>query len=153
MDQPPRPDEPREGPPGVDGPDEDEPEDVKRSNGPFIAIVVLVLVILAGFYIHRYGVPGIHHAPKRHPFRTVVPDVVGETYAVAFGRITAAGLCTRRVSYEPSPGTPRDDVASQDPVGGKILPNLTGVSLVISSGNSGATPPSNMSAMEPDCPH
>jgi beta-lactam-binding protein with PASTA domain len=152
MEEAPRPDTPQDGTPAEAGPEE-EAVDVQRSNGPFIALVVLVLVILAGFYIHRYGVPGIHHTPKRHPFRTVVPDVVGDTYSVAFGRITAAGLCTRHVSYEPNAGTPRNEVATQNPAGGKILPNLTGIDIVISSGSSGVAAPSNMSAMEPTCPH
>lgn len=154
MDAPPPP--PGSPDAGAAGPgDQDEPAtEPPRSNGTLVAIVILVLVILGGLYIHRYGfeLPGIHQSQKRHPFRTLVPDVVGDTYAVAFGRITAAGLCTRRVTYELNPGTPRNAIVSQAPTGGRVIPNLTGVDLVISSGRTSAPPPSDLSQMEPTCP-
>ncbi len=123
----------------------------RHSSGAFAAIAVVGLILLAVFLVHRYGVPGFHHKVRTHD-QTIVPDVVGENYGVAFGQITAAGLCTRHVSYVASSSVPRDSVVQQTPQAGRTIPNLSGLDLIISSGPTATSPPGVLPLMDPRCP-
>ncbi|HAJ91698.1 MAG TPA: hypothetical protein DCO71_03600, partial [Gammaproteobacteria bacterium] len=68
---------------------------------------------------------------------TTVPDVVGDTLAVATGKITAANLVVGNKSNQSDPNVPAGSVISQNPAAGATANEGDAVDLVISTGPSG----------------
>ncbi|MHC4335786.1 MAG: PASTA domain-containing protein, partial [Planctomycetota bacterium] len=70
-----------------------------------------------------------------------VPNVVGETEAIAISAITAVdNLAVGAVSYEHSETVPEGSVIGQNPVGGTVVPTGSVVDLIISSGPPAEVP-------------
>ena len=70
-----------------------------------------------------------------------VPNVVGDTQAVATSTITSAGLSVGTVTTQSSNTVPSGSVISQSPVGGTSVAPGSAVNLVISSGAANVTVP------------
>ena len=68
------------------------------------------------------------------PVVVSVPDVVGQTQAVAESAIDSAGLTVGIVTTVSSDTVPAGSVISQEPVAGVLVPENTAIDLVISSG-------------------
>ena len=75
------------------------------------------------------------------PPPVTVPDVVGETEAVAQGAIVATALVVGTTGLESSATVPAGSVISQSPIGGTQLPPGSAVNLVVSSGPPPVTVP------------
>ena len=126
-----------------------EPEEPRRKRWPVIAITILVVVLLAllGFGLHRVFSSSSQSSPAPTPSSTVkmvnVPAVTGLSQQGATSTLENAGLKVK-VNHVQKDESTANQVVAQSPVANKKVPAGSDVTITVNDGPKQLTIPRNI---------
>lgn len=129
-----------------------EPEQPKRKRWPIVLVTILVvaLVALLGFGLHRMLGPSSAPTPSPTPSKTVkmvdVPAVTGLSQQGATSTLENAGLKVK-VEHVQKDKSTANQVVSQSPAANQKVPERSEVSITVNDGPKKLTIPQNIVGM------